>query len=100
MTGLSTVSFSPDTPLSQQQMALTLYQYAKHTGASTQLSANLSTLAGGENVSVWARPGVEWAVAYGLLPIPPDVILTPSAYVTRGQMATVLYLYDQTFVTQ
>ena len=98
MTGLSTESFSPDTPLSQQQMALILYQYARHTGAPTQRRADLSAVEGGGNVSLWARQGMEWAVAYGLLPIPPDTGLSPSADVTRSQMATVLYTYDQTFV--
>ena len=100
MTGLSPNLFPPDTPLSQQQMALILYQYARHTGAPTQQTADLSSVAGGENVSIWARQGVEWALAYGLLPIPPDTELNPSADVTRGQMAMVLYTYDQAFVNR
>ena len=60
--------------------------------------SDLSAVEGGGNVSLWARQGMEWAVAYGLLPIPPDTGLSPSADVTRSQMATVLYTYDQTFV--
>lgn len=100
MTGFSADSFSPDTPLSQQQMALTLYQYARHTGAPTQKTADLAAVPGGEGVSVWARPGMEWAAAYGLLPIAPDTQLRPSASVTREEMAMVLYTYDQLFVHQ
>ena len=100
MTGFSADSFSPDTPLSQQQMALTLYQYARHTGAPTYQTADLSAIPGGDGVSVWARPGMEWAAAYGLLPIAPDTQLRPSASVTREEMAMVLYTYDQLFVHQ
>ena len=100
MTGLSANLFSPDTPLSQQQMALILYQYARHTGAPTGQAADLSAVEGGENVSIWARQGVAWAVAYGLLPISPDIQLSPSADVARGQMAEVLYTYDQLFVNR
>ena len=100
MTGFSADSFSPDTPLSQQQMALILYQYARHTGAPTQEAANLSAVPGGDGVSVWARSGMEWAAAYGLLPLPTDDQLRPSADVTREEMAMVLYTYDQLFVNQ
>ena len=39
-------------------------------------------------------------LAYGLLPISPDTQLNHSADVARGQMAEVLYTYDQLFVNR
>ena len=68
--------------------------------APTQEAADLSAVPGGDGVSVWARSGMEWAAAYGLLPLPTDDQLRPSADVTREEMAMVLYTYDQLFVNQ
>ena len=93
MTGLSTNSFAPDAPLSQQQMALILYQFAKYSGLDVSKQGDLSAYSGGENVSVWAKQGMEWAVGNGILPTS-GTTLNPSASVTRSQMAMVLYAYD------
>lgn len=93
MTGLSTNSFAPDAPLSQQQMALILYQFAKYSGLDVSKQGDLSAYSDGENVSVWAKQGMEWAVGNGILPTS-GTTLNPSASVTRSQMAMVLYAYD------
>ena len=97
MTGLSTSSFAPDAPLSQQQMALILYQFAKYSGIDVSSQGDLSAYSDGENVSLWAKQGMEWAVGSGLLPTSSGNTLNPSASVTRSQMAMVLYAYDTAF---
>ena len=94
MTGLSTNSFAPDAPLSQQQMALILYQFAKYSGLDVSKQGDLSAYSDGENVSLWAKQGMEWAVGNGILPTDSGTALNPSASVTRSQMAMVLYAYD------
>lgn len=97
MTGLSTNSFAPDAPLSQQQMALILYQFAKYSGIDVSQQGDLSAYSDGDNVSLWAKQGMEWAVGNGILPTVPGNTLNPSASVTRSQMAMVLYTYDGVF---
>lgn len=97
MTGLSTNSFAPEAPLSQQQMALILYQFAKYSGIDVSQRGDLSAYSDGENVSLWAKQGMEWAVGNGLLPTTPGTDLNPSSSVTRSQMAMVLYAYDGAF---
>lgn len=97
MTGLSPNSFAPDAPLSQQQAALILYQFAQYCGVHSDLRGDLSAYPGGDNVSVWAKQGMEWAVGNGLLPVTKDNTLNPSASITRSQMAMVLYAYDGAF---
>ncbi len=97
MTGLSTSSFSPDSPLSRQQMTLILYQYAKYSGVTSGRQGDLSLYPDGSSVSVWAKQGMEWAVGNGLLPIASDNMLNPSSSVTRSDMAMVLYAYDTVF---
>ena len=94
MTGLSTNSFAPDAPLSQQQMALILYQFAKYSGLDVSKQGDLSAYSDGENVSLWAKQGMEWAVGNGILPTDSGTALNPSASVTRSQMAMVLYAFD------
>lgn len=97
MTGLSANSFAPDAPLSQQQMALILYQFAKYSGLDVSKRGDLSAYSDGENVSLWAKQGMEWAVGNGLLPTDSGTALNPSANVTRSQMAMVLYAFDGAF---
>ena len=97
MTGLSTSSFAPDAPLSQQQMALILYQFAKYSGLNVSQQGDLSAYPDGDSVSVWAKQGMEWAVGCGLLPASQGAELNPSSSVTRSQMALVLYRYDGAF---
>ena len=97
MTGLSTSSFAPDAPLSQQQMALILYQFAKYSGIDVEQRGDLSVYTDGDSVSLWAKQGMEWAVGNNLLPTTAGSTLNPSASVTRSQMAMVLYAYDGAF---
>ena len=97
MTGLSANLFSPDTPLSQQQMALILYQFAQYSGIHSSKSGDLSAFSDGDSVSLWAKQGMEWAVGNGILPTTPGNTLNPSSSVTRSQMAMVLYAYDSAF---
>lgn len=97
MTGLSTSSFAPDAPLSQQQMALILYQFAQYSGIHSSKSGDLSAFSDGDSVSLWAKQGMEWAVGNGILPTTPGNTLNPSSSVTRSQMAMVLYAYDSAF---
>lgn len=97
MTGFSDNSFAPNTPLSQQQTALILYQFTRYSGLDADQKGDLSAYPDGDSVSVWAKPGMEWAVATGLLPLPGSQLLNPSANVTRSQIAMMLYIYDSAF---
>lgn len=97
MTGLSPDRFAPNEPLSQQQLALILYEYARHTGANTRGRADLSAFADGGTVAPWAVRGMEWAVIHEIMPVYSDNTLRPETHVTRGQTAMVLYAYDTAF---
>ena len=78
-------------------MALILYQFAKYSGLDVSKQGDLSAYSDGENVSLWAKQGMEWAVGNGLLPTDSGNALNPSANVTRSQMAMVLYAFDGAF---
>lgn len=82
--------FLPNTPLTREQMALVLRQYAKYTGLDIQAGTPLSRFTDGGSASVWAREGLEWAVAHGLLTGYDNGSLRPGSGITRCELATVL----------
>lgn len=93
MTGPSPKFFAPDQVLTRQEMALTLMLYVQKSGVSTDQRADLSGYTDQNSVADWARTGMEWAVAVGLLAgrtAGGTKTLDPAGTVTRAEFAAVL----------
>lgn len=93
LSGVTARSFGPDGALSREQLALVLTKYADYAGASqgeTADGADLSRFTDAEDVSAWARSGLEWAVGQGLLSGYQNGTLRPGRSVTRAELAAVL----------
>lgn len=93
MTGPSPRLFAPDQVLTRQEMALTLMLYVQKKQIATNQRADLSTYADVGSISDWARTGMEWAVAEGLLAgraTGNTKTLDPAGTVTRAEFAAVL----------
>lgn len=93
MTGTSAQHFSPNQTLTRQELALTLFLYAKNAHAPTSQRADLSGYADQASVDSWARSAMEWAVAEGLLTGRTSggvQALDPTGAVTRAEFAAVL----------
>lgn len=95
MSGLSADTFGPSAVLSRDQLALILHQFAEQTNTPLQPGVPLTGFSDAERVSSWARDGMEWAVANGLLTGDSQNALNPKSGVTRAQIASVLYTYCQ-----
>ena len=95
VTGTSATTFSPDTPVSREQVATILYRYAEYKNQLTDASAELSVFPDAGKVSDWARTSVSWAVGEGLISGTlsengKTAYLTPNGSASRAQVATIL----------
>lgn len=91
MMGTSATQFSPNAPMTREQLAVALYRYAKYLGRNTGRAVNLSGFEDGNTVSSFARDAMAWAVAEGLLTGVGGSRLAPTAPATRAQVAVILY---------
>jgi hypothetical protein len=84
--------FDPDAPITREQMAEMLYNYAAfmgedlNGGAGTQAAIFVDS----ENISDWARTAVSWANAKGIITGKPGNIIDPQGQATRAEVSTVL----------
>ena len=88
--------FAPADPLSREQMMAILCRYAGRAGTSPRTGGDLSRYSDAGNVSSWAREGMQWAEANGLILNAQGDTLRPQELVTRGELAAVLHAYTQT----
>lgn len=89
------VGFEPGNPLTREQLALVLRQYARYAGTDTGAGRSLDGFADGADASSWAREGLEWAVGQGLLSGYDDNTLRPVRGITRCELAAVLRSFCQ-----
>lgn len=91
--GVSRTEFAPERPITREQLATMLYQYAKQLGVDVQARSELSDFPDAARVSRFARPAMEWAVAKGYITGRADggvTRLAPQGTATRAEAACVL----------
>jgi hypothetical protein len=97
MTGSGT-SFLPNAPLTREQLALILQQYARYAGLNPVSGTSLSRFTDGTAAASWATPALEWAVGEGLLSGYDNGALRPSNSITRAELAAVLRTFQTTML--
>ncbi|MBR3639321.1 MAG: S-layer homology domain-containing protein, partial [Clostridia bacterium] len=93
--GTSGTAFSPDDPLTREQIATILFRF---TGASEQATegAELSGFRDFKKISGYAKDAMAWAYAAGLINgvgTASGVVLDPLGNATRAQVAAILYRF-------
>lgn len=85
-------AFQPGEPISREQMATILYNYAKWSGhdVSNIDRTKLNSFADGGTVSSWAADATAWAVNLGILK-GGDGALRPGASASRAEVAQIFY---------
>ena len=88
MNGMSADRFDPNGTLTRAQLVTILYRVAGQpepttSGTFTDLTAN------------WYKKAVEWAAANGIVKGYPDGTFRPDEAITREQIATILYRFDE-----
>ena len=87
--GTSETTFSPDTPVTREQLAAILYRYAQAQGkgftGAWMFPLDYSDAA---DVSEWANEAMHWMTMKGVITGMGDGTLAPGANATRAQIAT------------
>lgn len=82
--------FLPDAPVTREQLAVFLSQYAKQHGIELTGSSSLQRFSDYRSVSNYAQQPLAWAVSQGLLSGFEDGSLRPRSPATRAQTASIL----------
>lgn len=90
ITGYDNGNFGPNDPLTREQLALILYNYAKTKEYSTSAAGNLSQFIDGRSTSAWAQEGMTWAVGAGLLSGRDGNMLCATGTATRSEVAQIM----------
>ena len=90
VSGISNDTFAPNDPITREQLAAMLMNYAQWKGQDTSARADLSHYSDAENISSWANDVLSWAVAEGLLTGVTDDTIAPQVHATRAQVAAIL----------
>ena len=86
--GISADTFAPNDPITREQLAAMLMNYAQWKGQDTSARTDLSGYS--DAPSTWASEAVQWAVAEGLLNGVTDDQLQPQGQATRAQVAAIM----------
>lgn len=93
--GTSATTFSPNAPVTREQVATFLYNFSKALDLDTSARADLSGYRDARSVSAWARDAMEWCVAEGIITGTDSTTLSPGSSATRAQIATILMRFTE-----
>jgi|GEM_PF-1436533 len=92
--GTTETTFSPNAPVSREQLATFIYRVAQADGQGfTGAWAFLLDFEDADQVSSWADEGVHWCVMKKILTGTGQNKLSPKGTATRAQIVTMLYRY-------
>ncbi len=96
--GYEDKTFKPNDPITREQMALILQQYAAFKGKDTSAQADLSSFADVAKVGKWAKNALAWANNAGLITGLPGNLLDPKGYAVRSQSAAILMRFCENII--
>ena len=92
--GVGGAYFAPERTITREEFAAMLYRYTEYLEVDTSARVDYSEYADSESVSDWAHDAMSWAVAEGLINGKPDKLLAPQDTITRAEVATVIYRFN------
>ena len=93
VSGVGNNRFDPNSPVSREQFAVMMYNYAQYKGDDLSAQADLTTFPDNGKVSSWALRALQWANGEGLINGSNGSLL-PGGTATRGQAASILRNFD------
>ena len=87
-------TFSPDSPVTREQLAAMLYRYAEHAGLDTGDGGGLSGFSDSADISSWARAAAAWAAENGIVTGTDGGRFDPQGRATRAQLAAIICRFD------
>lgn len=88
--GTSETTFSPNDPVTREQLATFLYRYATLCGFYCSTDGNLAAFTDNDKISVYARDAMAWAVGAGIINGKSPTTVEPGSHATRAEIATML----------
>ena len=88
--GFDDNTFHPNDPLTREQLASMLMNYARWKGQEVSARADLSHYSDADRIGSWASDTMRWAVACGLISGMTNDTLQPQGAATRAQLAAIL----------
>ena len=95
VSGYTDGTFHPNDPITREQMAAILYQYARIQGKLDDSRADLSIFSDLDSLSAYAKEPMSWAVAQGLFSGVSADTLAPGGSTTRAQAAVILTAFSK-----
>ena len=86
--------FSPDEPVTREQLATFLYRYAQAQGITLEKTKPSASFTDAGEIHAYAKDAMTWAVETGLLGGYPDGTIRPNAAATRAECAVLLLRFD------
>ena len=91
-------SFRPENPISRQEFAQMMYNYAKYKGYDLTAKGNLDAFPDADKMGAWAEPSLAWANGNKLINGHDDGTLDPGGITIRAQAASILMRFDLNIV--
>lgn len=91
-------SFRPENPISRQEFAQMMYNYAKYKGYDLTAKGNLDAFPDADKMGAWAEPALAWANGNKLINGHDDGTLDPRGITIRSQAASILMRFDLNIV--
>ncbi len=90
--GITDTEFSPDTPVTREQIATIIYRYAQYRDMDVSVGEDTNILSYDDafDISEYAIPAIQWACGTGIINGTSDSELSPAATATRAQVAAIL----------
>ena len=93
-------TFRPDEPVTREEFAQMLYNYAAYKDYDLTAQGDLSQFPDGSEVQDWALPAMTWANGNELINGHDDGTLEPGGTTIRAQAASILMRFDQKLVEE
>lgn len=95
--GLGNRKFAPDNPVTREQMAVILMNYAKIKGYDVSGENELAEYSDASNISGWALDAVSWANSKGLIQGSGNKLM-PGGNAERCQVATIFQRFFEMYI--
>lgn len=91
--GTTDTTFSPNLPITREQIATILYRYADTMEENSSYEGDLNAFADKDKVSPYAVEPLTWAVSRGIISGTTSTTLSPLSATNRAQVAVMLHRY-------
>ena len=91
--GYSKDKFSPDDPITREQLTAIFYRYADYKGYKLTITGNLDKFEDADKITDYAKMVMQWAVGNGLIKGKSENLLDPQGTATRAEISAMLHRF-------